>query len=91
MTPSFVIDLPGGGGKRLVSTYENYDPKTGRSTWRAPGLPGWKGQRIYEYHDPYPRVMEEEELSDRKAALRKELLGESQRQRGASGLKHDST
>ena len=52
MMPAFVIDLPGGGGKRLVSTYETYDEKTGVAEYRAPGLPGDKGARLYKYHDP---------------------------------------
>ena len=54
MIPSFVVDLPGGGGKRLVSTYEEYDEKTGVSTYRAPGLSGEKGKRLYTYYDPRP-------------------------------------
>jgi hypothetical protein len=54
MMPSFVVDLPGGGGKRLAAAHEKYDSKTGVSTFRAPGLSGEKGQRIYEYYDPKP-------------------------------------
>jgi lysine 2,3-aminomutase len=50
MMPSFVVDLPGGGGKRLVSTYETY--QDGVATYRAPGLPGAKGMATYTYHDP---------------------------------------
>ena len=40
MMPSFVVDLPGGGGKRLVSTYETYE--NGTATYTAPGLDGKK-------------------------------------------------
>jgi len=29
MMPSFVVDLPGGGGKRLVSTFEEHDAEAG--------------------------------------------------------------
>jgi lysine 2,3-aminomutase len=54
MMPSFVIDLPGGGGKRLVSTSEKYE--NGIATYRAPGLDGEKGTRLYTYHDPKPIV-----------------------------------
>jgi lysine 2,3-aminomutase len=54
MMPSFVIDLPGGGGKRLVSTNETYDEKTGIATYMAPGLPGEKGTKTYTYYDPKP-------------------------------------
>ncbi|KAF1851970.1 kama family protein [Cucurbitaria berberidis CBS 394.84] len=52
MMPSFVVDLPGGGGKRLVSTYDSYDKKTGVAEYSAPGLPGVKGTRKYNYYDP---------------------------------------
>ncbi|KAJ4335561.1 hypothetical protein N0V95_008875 [Ascochyta clinopodiicola] len=52
MMPAFVVDLPGGGGKRLVSTYDSYDAQTGVAKYRAPGLPGYKGTLEYEYHDP---------------------------------------
>lgn len=51
MMPSFVVDLPGGGGKRLAAAGV-YDKKTGISKFTAPGLLGEKGQRTYEYHDP---------------------------------------
>ena len=49
MTPSFIVDLPGGGGKRLANSYETYDPTTGKSTWRAPGV---AGNKTFDYHDP---------------------------------------
>lgn len=49
MTPSFVVDLPGGGGKRLATSYETYDEQTGVSTWKAPGV---AGDKVFEYHDP---------------------------------------
>lgn len=62
MMPDFVVDLPGGGGKRLAHTFESYDEKTGVSTWRAPGLPGDKGQRTYTYHDPSPWKATEENV-----------------------------
>lgn len=49
MTPSFVVDLPGGGGKRLANSYDSYDTKTGVSYWSAPGV---AGEERFEYHDP---------------------------------------
>ena len=55
--PQFIVDLPGGGGKRLASTFKSYDPDgTGISTYEAPGLHGEKGQKVYEYYDPLPIV-----------------------------------
>jgi hypothetical protein len=65
MTPAFVVDLPGGGGKRLASTYEEYDKETGVSYWRAPGLTGEKGKQIYTYFDPYPVSLSAEEVRHR--------------------------
>ncbi|KAF2749002.1 kama family protein [Sporormia fimetaria CBS 119925] len=58
MMPSFVVDLPGGGGKRLAAAHESYNPETGVSVFRAPGLLGAKGQKTYEYYDPKPTVLE---------------------------------
>lgn len=55
MMPSFVVDLPGGGGKRLAASYDSYDAVTGVSTFKAPGLLGEKGQKVYGYYDPHMR------------------------------------
>jgi lysine 2,3-aminomutase len=57
MTPSFVVDLPGGGGKRLANSFESYDRSTGISTWKAPGVK--TGDKVFEYHDPLPQTTEQ--------------------------------
>ncbi|KAI2621069.1 kama family protein [Hypoxylon sp. NC1633] len=51
--PKFVVDLPGGGGKRLASLCESYDRRTGVSKFTQPALKG-KGRdnKVYEYYDP---------------------------------------
>lgn len=49
MMPSFIVDLPGGGGKRLAHSYEAYNPETGVSIWKAPGV---ARDEMFEYHDP---------------------------------------
>ncbi|KAI4944731.1 hypothetical protein J4E91_008418 [Alternaria rosae] len=75
MMPSFVVDLPGGGGKRLVSTYETYED--GVAEYRAPGLSGTKGTRTYTYFDPKPvdsAVLEEFRQGQVKALERGETL-----------------
>lgn len=75
MMPSFVIDLPGGGGKRLVSTYETYED--GVAEYKAPGLPGTKGTRTYTYFDPKPvesSVLEEFRQDQFQALERGETL-----------------
>lgn len=79
MMPAFVIDLPGGGGKRLVGTRESYDPATGASTYKTPGLPGKKGEMTYTYHDPapvQPEVLEEFRQHQDHALQRGETLEE---------------
>ena len=59
MMPQFVVDLPGGGGKRLGCSYESYDRKTGVSRFVAPavttaagGRGGRKKTEVFEYYDP---------------------------------------
>lgn len=53
MMPQFVVDLPGGGGKRLAHSFESYDRKTGVSTFKAPAVKGRdKEGKVYEYFDP---------------------------------------
>jgi lysine 2,3-aminomutase len=49
--PQFVVDLPGGGGKRLACSYKSYDQDTGVSRFIAPSIKGKEG-KLYEYFDP---------------------------------------
>lgn len=49
MTPQFVVDLPGGGGKRLAASFQSYDGETGVSMFVAPGVKG--SEQVFEYHD----------------------------------------
>ncbi|MBT8491571.1 MAG: KamA family radical SAM protein [Deltaproteobacteria bacterium] len=47
-TPTFVVDAPGGGGKRVVHSYEHYNRETGVSVYTAPSVkPGY-----FLYYDP---------------------------------------
>lgn len=48
-TPTFVVDAPGGGGKRDAHSFEHYDRTTGISVFESPSVkPGQK----YLYFDP---------------------------------------
>lgn len=59
MMPQFVVDLPGGGGKRLACSFESYDRRTGVSTYLAPAVKGHgKEDRVYEYNDPVAPAFE---------------------------------
>jgi len=47
-TPTFVVDAPGGGGKRVAHSFEHYDRDTGISVFAAPSVkPGF-----FVYFDP---------------------------------------
>lgn len=52
-TPLFVVDAPGGGGKRDAHSFEHYDPITGVSVYTAPSVhPG----QHYCYFDPIDQL-----------------------------------
>jgi lysine 2,3-aminomutase len=48
-TPTFVVDAPGGGGKRDAHSYEHYDRETGISVYQAPSV---KPGQFFLYFDP---------------------------------------
>ena len=48
-TPTFVVDAPGGGGKRDIHSFEYYDQETGISVYTAPAV---KAGRLFTYFDP---------------------------------------
>jgi lysine 2,3-aminomutase len=48
-TPMFMVDAPGGGGKRDVHSYEHYDKATGISVFAAPAV---KPGQLFAYFDP---------------------------------------
>ena len=48
-TPVFVVDAPGGGGKRDAHSYEYYDRETGISVYQAPSV---KPGEYFLYFDP---------------------------------------
>ena len=47
--PTFIVDLPGGGGKRGIHSFETYDRVAGVSTFRSPAI---DQKRIFRYFDP---------------------------------------
>lgn len=48
-TPTFVNDVPGGGGKRDVHSFDYYDEATGVSVYRSPSV---DEDKLYLYFDP---------------------------------------
>ena len=55
-TPTFVVDAPGGGGKRSAHSYEIYNRETGVSRWEAPSVK--PGESFY-YFDPIDLLSED--------------------------------
>jgi lysine 2,3-aminomutase len=54
-TPTFVVDAPGGGGKRNAHSYEYYDRETGISVYTAPSV---KADQLFLYFDPLDQLSE---------------------------------
>lgn len=48
-TPVFVVDAPGGGGKRDAHSYEHYNRETGVSVYKSPNV---NADAFYCYFDP---------------------------------------
>ncbi|MEX2697566.1 KamA family radical SAM protein [Rhizobium mongolense] len=48
-TPLFVVDTPGGGGKRDVHSFEHYDRQIGIAVYRAPSV---RPDQLFTYPDP---------------------------------------
>jgi lysine 2,3-aminomutase len=55
-TPTFVVDAPGGGGKRGVHSYETYDRASGISVYTAPSV---KPGKYFLYFDPVGQLTPE--------------------------------
>ncbi len=54
-TPTFVVDAPGGGGKRDAHSYEYYDRDSGISVYSAPSV---KPGQLFLYYDPLDQLSE---------------------------------
>jgi lysine 2,3-aminomutase len=63
-TPTFVVDAPGGGGKRVAHSFEHYDRETGISVFSAPSVkPGF-----FLYFDPVDTLSPEIQAKWKSAA-----------------------
>jgi len=59
-TPTFVVDAPGGGGKRSIHSYEHYNPETGIAVYTAPCV---KPGQYFLYFDPIQSLSKEMQLA----------------------------
>ncbi len=78
-TPTFVCDLPGGGGKRHVASYEYYDEENGISVWRAPYV---KKDQLFTYFDPIHKLSKEAQLRWKDLKTQKAMIDEAIRKVG---------
>ena len=75
-TPTFVVDAPGGGGKRDAHSYEHYDRETGISVYTSPNV---RKNEYYLYFDPLHSLSESarrrwEDEAERQTMLHNALL-----------------
>ncbi|MGB0452130.1 MAG: KamA family radical SAM protein [Bacteriovoracaceae bacterium] len=73
-TPTFVTDLPGGGGKRHVASYEYYDEENGISVWSAPYV---KPGKVFTYYDPIHKLSKEAQLRWKDPGTREKMREEA--------------
>ncbi len=80
-TPTFVVDAPGGGGKRGVHSHEHYDPETGVSIYTAPSV---KPGEHFLYFDPLHSLDEQIQKDWRDDERSREMIEEAQRAAGVA-------
>ena len=75
-TPTFVCDLPGGGGKRHVASYEYYDKENGISVWKAPNV---KPGETFMYFDPIHKLSPEAQARWNNEGDREVMIAEAKK------------
>ncbi len=73
-TPTFVVDAPGGGGKRDGHSYEHYDRRSGIAVFTSPAVrPGQE----FLYFDPVASLDEEHQWRWTQPAEREAMIAEA--------------
>ena len=70
-TPTFVVDAPGGGGKRDIHSFEYYDQETGVSVYTAPSV---KAGKLFTYFDPVDELSPAMQQAWQDPKLRHEMI-----------------
>jgi lysine 2,3-aminomutase len=73
-TPTFVVDAPGGGGKRDAHSYEYYDRNTGVSVYTAPSV---KPDKFFIYFDPIDTLAPEAQARWREPAEQERMIADA--------------
>lgn len=82
-TPLFVNDVPGGGGKRDVHSYDHYNPETGVSVYRSPNV---DEDKAYLYYDPIHTLSDDAQQRWADPEEHNTIVNESLRAAGLSDL-----
>lgn len=72
--PTFIMDAPGGGGKRDVHSYEYYDRENGIAVYTAPSV---KPGRFFLYFDPIAALGPTAQARWSVPALQEEMIAEA--------------
>ena len=73
-TPTFVVDAPGGGGKRDAHSFEYYDRDTGISVYAAPSV---KPGQLFMYFDPLHQLSTSTQRRWAEPAERQEMIDDA--------------
>jgi len=74
-TPTFVVDAPGGGGKRDAHSYEWYDRETGISCYTAPSV---KKGKVFMYFDPLRTLSSAVQKDWQDPNKQKQMIGDAE-------------
>ena len=83
-TPTFIVDAPGGGGKRDAHSYEHYNKVSGISVYAAPSV---KPGKFFLYFDPLHSLSQSAREDWKVEARREEMVQDAMSQ----ALAHVST
>ena len=72
-TPHFIVDLPGGGGKRDIHSFDYYDKHVGVAVYRAPAV---KKDKFFLYCDPLHTLASDVQALWLSPASRTQLLND---------------
>lgn len=78
-TPTFVCDLPGGGGKRHIASYEYYDEENGISVWTASNV---KPGEVFFYCDPIHKLSPAAQKRWANKKTQKEMIAKAKKDAG---------
>jgi lysine 2,3-aminomutase len=82
-TPLAIVDLPGGGGKRDIHSFEHYERTTGISVYRSPAV---HAELAYLYFDPVDLLPKEGQERWARPAEHQRMIDEAISAAGLTGM-----